>query len=120
MAGIEGKSFDAPDETRTPPNTRVDVVNVGGATVARITLQPGRRWSEAIKPIVHTESCQVHHMGTLLSGRMHVVHDDGSEADVEPGGVYNIEPGHDAWVVGEEPAVAVEFDTKAAATFARE
>lgn len=119
MAGIEFKSFDTPDETRTPPYTRVDVVNVGGATVGRLTLQPGWRWSESIKPVVGTDSCAVHHLGVLLSGRMRVVHNDGTEADVVPGAVYNIQPGHDAWVVGDVEAVSVEFDTATAASFAK-
>jgi hypothetical protein len=118
MAGIEIKSFDNPDETRTPDKTRVDVIKVGGATVARLTLQPGWRWSEAIKPVAGTDDCKVHHVGMLQSGRMHVVHNDGTEVDLGPGDVYNIQPGHDAWVVGDETAMGVEFDTAAAATFA--
>jgi len=95
-------------------------VTVGGATVGRLTLQPGWRWSESIKPIVGTDACQVHHLGVVLSGTMHILHDDGTEADVGAGDVYNIQPGHDAWVVGDEAVVGVEFDTKAAATFAKE
>ena len=119
MAGIESKSFDSPDETRTPPNTRVDVVTVGGATVARMTLQPGWRWSEAIKPVVGTDSCSVHHLGVLLAGNMRIVHTDGTEVDIGPGSVYNIQPGHDAWVVGDEAVTGVEFDTTTASTFAK-
>jgi hypothetical protein len=119
MAGVETRSFESPDETRRPDKTTVEVVNVGGTTVGRATLQPGWRWSEAIKPIVGTEDCQVPHLGVLLSGQVHVVHNDGSEADVFAGEVYAIQPGHDAWVVGDEPAVGVEFDAKTAATFAQ-
>ncbi len=119
MAGIESKSFDSPDETRTPTNTKLEAVTVGGATVARLTLQPGWRWSEAIKPVVGTESCAVHHLGVLLSGNMHVVHDDGTEVDIGPGSAYNIQPGHDAWVVGDAEVTGIEFDTKTAATFAK-
>jgi hypothetical protein len=118
-AGIESKSCDAPDETRTPDKAQVQVVKIGPATVGRATLQPGWRWLESIKPIVGTGSCQVSHFGVLIAGRMHVVHDDGSEVDLEPGHVYRIEAGHDAWVVGDEPAVGVEFDSQAAATFAK-
>jgi hypothetical protein len=118
-AGIESKSCDAPDETRTPDKAQVQVVKIGPATVGRATMQPGWRWSESIKPIVGTGSCQVSHIGVLIAGRMHVVHDDGSEVDLEPGHVYRIEAGHDAWVVGDEPAVGVEFDSQAAATFAK-
>jgi hypothetical protein len=116
---VESKNLDSPDETRTPDKTTVRVVNVGGATVARLTLQPGWRWSASIKPVVGTEDCRIHHLGVLLSGRMHLVHSDGSEVDLGPGDVYNIQPGHDAWVVGDEEAVGIEFDTAAAATFAR-
>ncbi len=119
MAGVEIRNFDPPDETRTPPNTKIEVVAVGGATVGRLTLQPGWRWSESIKPIVGSDDCRTHHLGIMLSGRLHVVHSDGSEADVAPGDVYNIQPGHDAWVVGDEPVVGVEFDTATAATFAK-
>ena len=118
MAGVETRNFESPDETRRPDKTTVEVVNVGGVTVGRATLQPGWRWSEAIKPLVGTDNCEVHHLGLLLSGRMHVVHSDGTEVDVAPGEVYNIQAGHDAWVMGDEPAVAVEFDPTTAATFA--
>ena len=120
MAGVESRSFDSPDETRTPDKTKMDVVKVGGATVARLTFQPGWRWSESIKPVAGTDDCKVHHVGQLQSGRMHVVHADGSEIDLGPGDVYVIQPGHDAWVVGDEVAVGVEFDTAAATTFATE
>ncbi len=117
MTGIATGSFDRPDETRTPDRTRVEVVRLGGATAARLTLQPGWRWSEAIKPVVGTESCQVRHVGMLTRGHMHVVHADGTEADLGPGGVYVIEPGHDAWVVGDEPVTGFEFES--AETFAK-
>ena len=119
MAGVETRSFESPDDTRTPDKTKLEIVNVGGRIVGRGTLQPGWRWSEAIKPLVGTDSCEVHHLGVLLSGRMHVVHNDGSEGDVAPGEVYNIQAGHDAWVVGDEPVVAIEFDPSAVETFAK-
>ena len=118
MSGLSNKSFDQPDERRTPPMTQVDVVQLDGATAARLTLQPGWRWSECIKPTAGTESCQVKHLGAVVSGRLHVKHDDGSEATFRPGEAYVISPGHDAWVVGDEPAVAVEFDTQAAQQYA--
>ena len=117
MAGVEKRTFDQPDTTRTPPNARIEVVSVGGATVGRATLQPGWRWSESIKPVVGTEDCQTHHLGVLVSGRLHVAHSDGSEADLGPGDVYNIQPGHDAWVLGDEAVVGVEFDPSTAQTF---
>jgi hypothetical protein len=117
MAGIAVKSFDAPDETRTPPKTKVEVVKLGAETAARFTFEPGWRWSEAVKPIAKTESCQARHVGAIVSGRLHVVHADGSEGDAGPGDAYIIEPGHDAWVVGDEPVVAFEFES--AATYAK-
>jgi hypothetical protein len=119
MATLMGKSFDTPDEVRTPEKTRLEVINLGGATAARMTAQPGWRWSECIKPIVGGDSCQAHHVGLAQAGRLHVVHDDGTELDLEPGHAYVIEPGHDAWVVGDEPFVAYEFESHTAETYAR-
>jgi hypothetical protein len=84
-----------------------------------MTLQPCWRWSECIKPVVGTDSCQALHIGTVLSGRMHIVHDDGTEADIGPGDAYRIAPGHDAWVVGDEPVVGYEFESTTAATCAK-
>jgi hypothetical protein len=85
MAGIAKKSFDAPDEHRTPDKTEVQVVDLGSVKAARMTLQPGWRWSDCIKPIVGTESCQVHHVGTVASGELQVRHDDGTEVQVGRG-----------------------------------
>jgi hypothetical protein len=119
MAGIAKKSFESPDERREPNKTEVDVVDLGPVKAARMTLQPGWRWSECIKPVVGTESCQVHHVGTVAAGQLHVRHDDGTELEVGPGDAYIIEPGHDAWVLGSEPFVCYEFDSKAAETYAR-
>lgn len=111
MAGIAKKSFDTPDESRRPPNTEVAVVRLGVETAARFTFQPGWRWSESIKPIAKTDSCQVRHVGAIVSGHLHVVHTDGTEGDAGPGDAYVIEPGHDAWVVGDEAVVAFEFES---------
>jgi hypothetical protein len=119
MATTTSKSFATPDEVRTPPHTRVEVVDLSGAKVARMTLQPGWRWSESIKPVAGTETCQVHHLGVLIAGTIHVVGADGIETDIGPGDAYEIQPGHDAWVVGETPVVGFEFDQPAAATFAK-
>ncbi|TCC23884.1 cupin domain-containing protein [Kribbella speibonae] len=116
---IFSKSFDEPDERRTPDKTRVDVVKLPGASVARVTFQPGWRWSECIRPVIGGDSCQVRHVGTLLSGEMEIVHDDGSKANLVPGIAYVIEPGHDAWVVGNDPAVSLEFESLAAETYAK-
>ena len=118
MAGLQVRGFQAPDETRTPDKTQMDVVKMGGTTAARLTLAPGWKWSECIKPVVGTESCQVRHVGVVQSGTIHVAHEDGSEGDIGPGEAYVIEPGHDAWVVGDEAFVAVEFEDRAARSFA--
>ena len=109
MAGITMKSFESPDESRTPPRTTVDVVRLGETTVARFTFQPGWRWSQDIAPVVGTDSCQVRHVGAVLQGTLHTVHADGSEGEASPGDAYVIEPGHDGWVVGDEPVVLLEF-----------
>jgi hypothetical protein len=119
MAGVEARAFDSPDETRTPDKTRVEVVRIGSTTAARMTLEPGWKWSECIKPLVGTESCQLRHVGVLQSGRMQVTHDDGTELEIGPGQTYVIEPGHDATVVGDEPVVGFEFESTAAEAFAR-
>ena len=119
MAGVVAKSFDNPDETRTPDKARMEVVNLGSASAARMTLQPGWRWSECIKPIVGTESCQVRHIGVVIAGGIHVQHGDGTEGEASAGDGYVIEPGHDAWIVGDEPFVAYEFDSTAAQTYAK-
>jgi uncharacterized cupin superfamily protein len=117
MAGVESKNLDTPDEVRKPEKTTVDVVNVGKTEVGRFTFEPGWRWSECIKPVVGTESCQLEHVGYVVSGQLHIAHEDGSSAELETGAVYHIDPGHDAWVVGDEPFVGIEF--KSAHDFAR-
>ena len=119
MAGIAKKNFDAPDERRAPDKTVMQVVDLGSVKAARMTLQPGWRWSECIKPVAGTESCQNNHVGTVASGQLRVRHDDGTEVQLGPGDAYVIEPGHDAWVIGSEPLVGYEFDSKAAETYAQ-
>ena len=118
MAGLIRHSFDEPDEVRTPPKTRVEVVNLGGTSAARLTLEPGWRWSECVRPIVNTERCQVRHVGAVVSGRMALEHDDGTTLEVGPGDAYVIEPGHDAHVVGDEPFVGLEFEQHAVESYA--
>ena len=120
VAGIQSADFDSPDETRTPDKTRVDVVRMGDATAARFTFEPGWKWSDCVKPVAGTDSCQARHVGVVHSGRLHVVHEDGSEADFGPGDAYLIEPGHDAWVVGDESFVGFEFESRAAEEYARQ
>jgi mannose-6-phosphate isomerase-like protein (cupin superfamily) len=119
MAGIAKKSFSSPDEVRTPDKTRIEVVELGSVKAARMTAQPGWRWSECIKPVVGTESCQTHHVGAVVSGSLRVQHNDGTELDIGPGDAYVIEPGHDAWVTGDEPFVGLEFDVQAAETYGK-
>lgn len=120
MAGIDVRDFDSPDETRTPEKTRVDVVRVGDMTAARMTFEPGWKWSECVKPVAGTDSCQLRHVGVVGSGRLVVRHEDGTELELDAGDAYVIEPGHDAWVAGDERFVGYEFESRAAATYAQE
>ena len=119
MPGVQSRGFDSPDETRTPQKTKVEVVKLGNTTAARFTFEPGWKWSECIKPVVGTDSCQVRHVGMVQSGRLHVVHNDGTEGEVGPGEAYVVEPGHDAWIVGDEPCVAFEFESRSAEEYAK-
>jgi quercetin dioxygenase-like cupin family protein len=109
MPGVETRNFASPDETRTPEKTTVELVGLAGGQIGRYTFQPGWRWSEHIKPVAKTDRCQVDHLGYVVSGRLHVEHEDGSAGEASGGDVYHIGPGHDAWVVGNEPVVLVEF-----------
>jgi len=102
MAGVESRSVDSPDETRSPDKTRVDVVRMGSTTAGRFAFEPGWRWADCIKPVAGTESCRARHVGVVRSGRLAVSHDHGTEVELGPGDAYVIEPGHDAWVVGDE------------------
>ena len=106
---VDVKNLDAPDERRALPHGVLDVVNLPGATVVRATFQPGWRWLTDVAPIVGTSSCQVAHTGIVLSGRFHVRMDDGRGFDFGPGDAHVVAPGHDAWVVGEEAVVTVDF-----------
>jgi hypothetical protein len=119
MAGIKTLDFDSPDETRTPDKTRVDVIRIGDTTAARFAFEPGWKWSECVKPAVGTESCQVRHVGIVGSGRLHVAHEDGTESELGPGDAFVIEPGHDAWVLGDERFVSFEFESRSAEEYAR-
>ena len=119
MAGITARSFDSPDESRTPDKTHVDVVRMGDTSAGRFAFEPGWRWSECIKPVAGTDSCQMRHVGVAVSGHLMVHHDDGTELELSPGEAYIIEPGHDAWVVGDERFVGYEFEQAAAEQYAR-
>src|SRR6478752_9517779 len=99
MSGIEIRSLSDPDETRKPDHTTVELVKLAGGEVGRYTFQPGWRWSEHIKPVVGTDSCQVEHVGYVVSGRLGVQHDDGSDGEAGAGDVYRIAPGHDGWAI---------------------
>ena len=101
------KNFSNPDEVLTFPMGRADNVTLGELTVGRFVQQPGWRWSEQIKPIAGTESCQFHHVGVGISGRGMIRMDDGSETLISAGTVFDIPPGHDQWVVGDEPAISI-------------
>ncbi len=108
MSKIEQKSLNKPDEIRTFPKGQLEVATISGVTFGRATFQPGWKWSESVKPIAKTDSCQAPHTQYVISGRLHVRMDDGSEKEYGPGDVGVIPPGHDAWVVGNEPWVAID------------
>ena len=110
MARIESRNIDSPDETRRfQAHGHADVVTIGDFTLGRGTFEPGWKWSNDVKPVAGTDSCQVRHTGVCVSGQMTVRADDGTEVSVGPGDVFVMEPGHDAWVDGDEPCVL--FDT---------
>ena len=106
---MEVRSLDKPDETMDYDKGRFEVVQIGGARVARTVFPPQWRWSTAVKPIVNTKSCEAPHFLYHVSGTLHIVMDDGTEKDVKAGEVSIVPPGHDKWVVGDEPVVAVDF-----------
>lgn len=103
------KSIDMPDETRTFDKGKVELVKIGNVTFGRATLEPGWKWSECVKPLVKTKSCMAGHTQYIISGEMHIVMDDGTELDVSAGDALVLPPGHNAWVVGNEPVVAIDF-----------
>ena len=105
----EVKSFMAPTEVRTFPKGRVELLTIGGTTIGRAILEPGWRWLTSVQPLVQTKSCEAPHFQYHVAGTLHVVMDDGSEFDCKAGDVSLLPMGHDAWVVGDEPAVVVDF-----------
>jgi uncharacterized cupin superfamily protein len=114
MTKMNTRNIDAPDETRKfQAHGHVDVVTLGNFTLGRGTFEPGWQWSKDVKPIAGTESCMTRHTGICLSGQMTVRSDDGTEATIGAGDVFVLEPGHDAWTVGDQPCVM--FDTGVAA-----
>jgi len=117
MARLQRRRFDETQDVRVTGRGTVDVVELDDRVVARITWQPGWRWSVDVKPIVGTDWCQSHHVAYAISGHGHIEMSDGIGMDIGPGEVYEIPPGHDAWVVGDEPFVSVDFE--ALRTFAK-
>lgn len=107
--GILKKSIESPDEVRDMPNARLEIVKIEDTVLGRLIAQPGWKWSESVKPIAQTESCEVPHQLYVLSGALHVKMDDGTELDLVGGDVVVIPEGHDAWVVGDEPCVMLDF-----------
>lgn len=107
---LERKRFDKPDETRPfRDKGQVEILNVGDGVVGRATFQPGWKWSEHVKPVAGTDSCQAAHLAYIVSGRQKVRMDDGSELEFGAGDVVSIPPGHDGWTVGDEPCVVLDF-----------
>ncbi len=109
MASLSAKHLNTPDETRSIPQGKLEIVQLGDVTIGRAVLQPGWKWSESVKPIVKSESCDTAHTTYIVSGRMHVLMDDGTEQELGPGDAAIVPPGHDAWIVGSEPCVAIDF-----------
>lgn len=109
MERAELKSFGQPDEVREFPKGRLELINVGGATVGRAIFEPGWKWSKSVQPIAKTKSCEAPHFQYHVSGVLKVLMDDGTELECRPGDVSFLPSGHDAWVVGDEPAVVVDF-----------
>ena len=109
MPSAEWKDFAKPDEVRTFPHGRIELLQIAGGTVGRMTLEPGWRWSKDVKPIAGTEWCEAPHFQYVISGRIHIQMKDGTGADLGPGTVHYLPAGHDAWVVGSEPVVAVDW-----------
>ena len=109
MGSIRRANLDDPDALRQLPLLDVSLARIGSTTLGRGVVQPGWRWSEHLKPVMGTESCPVHHVQLLVSGRFAVRMEDGEEAEFGPGDVMDVPPGHDAWVVGDEPALLLDF-----------
>ncbi len=109
MAQAERKGFSEPDEVRQFPRGKAEILKIGGGEVGRFVLQPGWRWSRDVKPIAKTKSCEAPHFQYHVSGRIAIRMDDGSEFIAGPGDITALPVGHDAWVVGDEPVVIVDW-----------
>jgi quercetin dioxygenase-like cupin family protein len=111
VANLEAQSFDRSDEVSEHPDgsARAEIVELNGKKVGRATMQPGWRWSVHGRPAAGTDSCEVEHIGYVIQGRLAVQMDDGTQIEIGPGEAYHVPPGHDAWVVGDEAVVNVDF-----------
>ncbi len=109
MKKAELKSFGEPDEVREFPKGRLELIKIGGATVGRAILEPGWRWANSVQPIARTKSCEAPHFQYHISGVLKVLMDDGTEFECQPGDVSFLPSGHDAWVVGDQPVIIVDF-----------
>jgi len=105
----EAKSFNKPDEVRTFPKGKLELITIGGATIGRATFEPGWKWSTSVQPLIKTKSCEAPHFQYHLSGIIKIVMDDGTQFECKAGDVSLLPVGHDAWVVGDEPVVVVDF-----------
>lgn len=110
MTRPDRKTFKNPDETRVFPHGTMEILQTGGGVVGRMTAQPGWRWSKDVKPIANTTSCEESHFMYQIAGVMRVKMEDGTEFDIHPGDVVFLPAGHDAWVVGDEPVVAIDWN----------
>jgi hypothetical protein len=109
MQTTQHRSFQTPDETRAFPNGRAEIVKIGDAEVGRLVFEPGWRWSKDVKPIAKTNTCEAPHFQYHVSGRLAIRMDDGTEFEAGPGDITSLPSGHDAWVVGNEPVVTVDW-----------
>ncbi|MGB4587824.1 MAG: cupin domain-containing protein [Clostridiaceae bacterium] len=109
MAILEKKNFHQPEKTQTIGRMKIETVTVGTLNFMRVTAEPGWKWSEDLKPVVQTESCQVHHIIQVVSGKIHTIMDDGTGMDFIAGDICSIPPGHNGWTVGDQPAVWIEL-----------
>jgi quercetin dioxygenase-like cupin family protein len=109
MNDIIIKRFESPDETRVFEKGKFELVKIGGMTIGRASYEPGWKWSEHVGPLAGTSRCQTEHIGLVISGRVAVLMSDGAKVEFKPGDVFYVSPGHDSWVVGDEPYVSLHF-----------
>ena len=106
---LQKKNLDSPDEILSFEKEKIQIINLGGITIAKVTLEPGWSWEKYVKPRVKTNSCQVPHTSLVISGRAKTVMDDGTETESGPGDVGIVPAGHNTWVLGDEPCVIIDF-----------